>query len=106
MPAGAVRSQDGEASGLDPKVLHSKGVSPRAKEDDSEVRQVLNFVDAFAETDPETVHPLLARFDRIVRYNVQRASYGDHPVATINRGHVTGALASTTLRQHVQSCVE
>lgn len=66
----------------------------------------LNFSGAFADCDPEGVHPLLARQDRIVRYDVQAASYNGRPIATLDSGHLTGTTMATRLRCHLKQFVE
>lgn len=69
------------------------------------IRDRLNFEDAFAASDPARVHPLLARYDRIVRYPVQSTSYGGRPITTVEAGHLSGAAAVDQLRDHVSRFV-
>jgi hypothetical protein len=65
------------------------------------IRQVLNFELQFLKAPEPNVFPLLARYDQIVRLKRQRLSYAKHPVTIINKGHVTAALSSDKLREHV-----
>lgn len=80
---------------------YSKAVAPEAKENPDSIKRVLNFEKDFAEVDHSNVYPLLARFDQLIRYDEQKASYGGCPVETIDKGHTTGALSYRQLRQHV-----
>jgi hypothetical protein len=83
------------------KSVYSRAVSAEAKENGTVIESILNFENDFAQTDHSNVFPLLARYDQLVRYEQQKASYGDCPVATINKGHTTGALSYKLLRRHV-----
>lgn len=67
----------------------------------SQLRQVLDFEDAFQAVDADDCAPLLGRYDRIIDYDRQRPSYTGMSLAVLNRGHVTGALAAATLREHI-----
>lgn len=66
------------------------------------IETVLNFEAAFRGAPGERVFPLLARHDQFIRYEPQRRSYGDIPVTTIDRGHVTAAGSPGLLREHVR----
>ncbi len=81
---------------------YRKGVDPQARENYSgQIKAVLNFEADFAAQDHHNVFPLLARHDRLIRFERQKESYGECPVAVINKGHSTGALAYKELRQHI-----
>lgn len=80
---------------------YSRAVDLKAKENPADIDTVLNFRGEFSEKDSGNVFPLLARHDRIVRYPVQKDSYGNRPVVTLEKGHATGALAYGALRSHV-----
>ncbi|MFO7942573.1 MAG: hypothetical protein R6U92_08025 [Bacillota bacterium] len=82
---------------------YSKATAPAAKENPRAIASVLNFTEDFAAVDHSNVFPLLAIHDRLIRYETQKASYGDCAVATIAKGHTTGALAYSNLRTHVLS---
>jgi len=80
---------------------YSKAVDRAAKDNPSAIKNVLNFEKDFARMDNNNVFPLLAAHDALIRYEQQKASYGDLPVETINKGHTTGALAYKELREHM-----
>ena len=81
---------------------YSKAVDPRAREESADrIKAVLNFEDGFAAGENGNVFPLLARHDRLVRYERQKESYRGHPVSTIEKGHATGALSYKQLRTHI-----
>lgn len=65
------------------------------------IREALNFEDDFAAIDADNVHPLLARFDEIVKYPRQKDSYASCPVSEFPKSHVTGALAGPAVRRHI-----
>ena len=69
------------------------------------LREVLDFADEFRAVDADDCAPLLARHDRIVEYDVQRSCYEGFPVAVLEKGHVTGALAADALRAHLLDAV-
>jgi hypothetical protein len=75
--------------------------SHRALQDPQALRAVLDFEERFAAVTTRNVFPLLARYDQYVALDRQRAGYGDHPVAILDKGHVTGGLDATALRAHV-----
>ena len=83
------------------KSVYSRAVSAEAKDNGTVIESILNFENDFARTDHSNVFPLLARFDQLIRYEQQKASYGDCPVASINKGHTTGALSYKQLRRHI-----
>lgn len=81
---------------------YSKAVDPRAREESADsIKSVLNFENGFAAGENGNVFPLLARHDRLIRYERQKESYGGHPVSTIEKGHATGALSYKQLRTHI-----
>lgn len=47
---------------------------------------------------------ILGIYDQLVRYKVQKESYGSCPVSNIQKGHFTGSLAAKKLREHILSC--
>ena len=81
---------------------YRKAVDGHVREHFSErITGVLNFEDDFSRRDHGNVFPLLARYDRLIRFERQRKSYGGCPVAIIQKGHTTGALAYAQLRRHI-----
>ena len=71
----------------------------------SRIRDVLDFEDAFRAIEADDCTPLLGRYDRIIEYERQRPSYTGMSLSVLNRGHVTGALAAATLREHVLEAI-
>ncbi len=86
-------------SALQPLVAELTDVQRRS------VQHRLNFVDAFAETNPAGVHPILARDDRIVRYPVQADSFNGRPIVTIDGSHLSASISSRLLREHLSNVV-
>ncbi len=92
---------------MDDAYLHSAysmAVAREAKENPWAIKKALNFEEGFASRNNSNVFPLLAVHDQLIRYEPQKASYGDCPVETLEKkGHTTGALAYKKLRNHVLS---
>lgn len=65
------------------------------------VRKTLNFEQEFKKVKDENVFPLLARFDQIIEFNRQKQCYSEKSISVIDKGHITGALASKELRNHI-----
>jgi hypothetical protein len=65
------------------------------------IRSLLNFNSEFDKVKDLNVFPLLAKYDQFIQYDVQKNSYTQHPVRTIEAGHVTGALRAEALRAHM-----
>ena len=72
-----------------------------ARRNPGRLREVLDFEEAFAAVDADDCRPLLGRYDRIIEYEAQRPGYGEMAPVVLNRGHVTGSLATARLREHV-----
>jgi hypothetical protein len=72
-----------------------------ALEQPKSVRELLNFDQLFSEIDSKNLYPLLARYDQYIEYNIQKTDYEDHPLNTIECGHVTAALSPQLLRHHI-----
>lgn len=81
--------------------VYSRSVAQLSDEDAQRIREVLNFEGGFASRPHNRVYPLLALQDRLLTYERQEKSYGDCPVAVLNKGHTTGALAFGEVRDHV-----
>jgi hypothetical protein len=72
-----------------------------AHENPEVLRRVLDFGNEFEQVKDDTVYPLLACHDQIVRYDRQRACYGERLVRTLEKGHITTALVPGDLRAHI-----
>lgn len=83
---------------------YSKIVSDVALNKPEEIRKVLNFDEVFKSRNTQNIFPLLSRFDQFIEYNVQLDSYNSYnsyPLNTIECGHVTGALSTKLLKEHI-----
>jgi len=70
------------------------------------LRKVLNFDDAFKKVTTPNVFPLLGRYDQFIEYDVQKESYTGYPVEVIEKGHVTAAISTNELRNHVMGVLQ
>jgi hypothetical protein len=87
---------------------HYRGyLAPQALENPAPIKAVLDFRQAFQASDTRRVFPLLARYDLGMLYAHHHACYmaSGVPTVTIERGHITGALAFTALRTHLLACL-
>ncbi len=80
---------------------YRKLASPLVAANPEEVTKILNFEKQFTSRRKDNVFPLLAKYDRIIEYERQKRCYGSTPIKIIEKGHVTGALTSTLLCEHV-----
>ena len=76
-------------------------VPKAAKKDPEHLRQMFNFDYAWSAVSDDNVFPLLAKHDAFIPYKHHSAAYKGRPVATANKGHITGMLSGTTLAQHL-----
>jgi len=81
--------------------IYRKLTDKKARDNPAAVEKTLDFENRFAAVKNNNVFPLLARFDQLIRFEKQKASYGDIPVAVIDKGHVTGSMACGELRRHI-----
>ncbi|WP_167768639.1 hypothetical protein [Haloarcula amylovorans] len=65
------------------------------------LREVLDFEEEFRAVKADNCAPLLARYDRIIEYDRQRSAYAGMSLSVLEKGHVTGSLATERLREHV-----
>ncbi len=93
---------------LDDLFTHSrycKMTGPLARENPDKIVRALNFEDRFQSVTERNLLPLLARYDQFIRCDRQQKSYSDHPIKIIEKGHITAALSSRELRDHILSSV-
>lgn len=83
-------------------------IAPEARAQAAHIRSLLDFRQAFQASDTHRIFPLLARYDLHMPYDHLYPCYLDRQVPTVilNRGHITGSVALTTLRKHLLSCLE
>lgn len=82
-------------------------VAPQALACPAQIQARLDFRAALVASDTRRLAPLLARYDQTMLYAHHHACYtaGHVPVVTLERGHLSGVLAFTALRAHVQRCL-
>ncbi|TVR70665.1 MAG: hypothetical protein EA408_10650 [Marinilabiliales bacterium] len=88
------------------KSKYRKLASDSVFQQPDKIRQLLNFHEDFSKVRTRNVIPLLATYDRYIEYDVQKNSYEGHPVRTIENGHVTGALNTVALRDHILEALQ
>jgi hypothetical protein len=82
-------------------------VAPQALAQALHLQARLDFRQALQARPSQRVFPLLARYDRCMVYAHHQACYAASgiQVSTLERGHITGALAFAALRAHVRTCL-
>ncbi|MCU4752530.1 hypothetical protein OB919_11100 [Halobacteria archaeon AArc-curdl1] len=85
--------------------IYRKLVAEAALTNPERLRTVLDFEDDFAAVDSDDCSPLLARYDRIIEFERQRTAYEGFDVAILEKGHITGSLATDALRGHIQQSI-
>lgn len=80
-------------------------LAPEAAAQPDQLRARLDFRQDFQTNDAQRVRPLLARHDLWMPFLHHQAAYAAKgvPVATIDRGHMTGSWAFAALRAHLLS---
>ncbi|WP_348612443.1 hypothetical protein [Halobaculum rarum] len=83
--------------------VYRKMTAGAARRRPDHLREVLDFEEEFRAVDATNCAPLLARYDRIIEYDRQRPAYAGMSLSVLDKGHVTGSLATDRLREHVLS---
>ena len=81
--------------------VYRKMTAKPAQRRPDHLREVLDFEEEFTAVGADDCSPLLARYDRIIEYDRQRPSYEGMPLSVLDKGHVTGSLATDGLHEHV-----
>lgn len=82
--------------------IYRKLVAEAALTNPEVLRNILDFGDDFTDVNSDDCDPLLARYDRIIEFERQRDAYEGSDVAILEKGHITGSLATDALRSHIQ----
>lgn len=80
---------------------YRKLTSDLALNNPEQIKSVLNFDELFQTINSKNIFPLLCKYDQFIEYDVQQESYRDYPLKTIEYGHVTGALNTEILKEHI-----
>jgi hypothetical protein len=76
---------------------YTRLTSAKALANPDRISAVLNFEDAFIAVPNAHVHALLGRYDQYVMLDRQRSVYRDENLTIIDRGHVTGSIATAEI---------
>ncbi len=82
--------------------IYRKLASQSVQENPDKVAAALDFESDFTAVEGDDCDPLLARYDRIVEFESQSPCYAGLDLGVLEKGHVTGSLATDALRNHVQ----
>ncbi|ELY61659.1 hypothetical protein [Natronococcus jeotgali] len=85
--------------------IYRKLAAEPALTDPEALCNVLDFEDRFTDADSDDCDPLLARYDRIIEFEKQRSAYDGIDIAVLEKGHLTGSLATAALRTHIQRSI-
>jgi hypothetical protein len=81
--------------------VYRKMTAEPAQRRPDHLREVLDFEEEFRAVEEANCAPLLARYDRIIEYDRQCPAYEGMSLSVLDKGHVTGSLATDRLREHV-----
>ncbi|PDW01506.1 hypothetical protein CJ255_18825 [Candidatus Viridilinea mediisalina] len=71
------------------------------------IAHALSFSAAYQRVSHANLFPLLGLHDQYIRYETQHAAYGPTvAITTLDKGHVSGALAYSKLRAHLQQSLQ
>lgn len=73
----------------------------RSPENLRRISEALNFEQDFAQQSNENVYPCMARYDQFIHFDHQTGIYRPQQIRILERGHVTGAAASSELARHL-----
>lgn len=83
--------------------IYRKMTAESAQRRPDQLRDVLDFEAEFRAVEAANCAPLLARYDRIIEYDRQRSAYAGMSLSVLDKGHITGSLATGRLREHILS---
>ena len=83
--------------------IYRKMAGKAGRENPEALHKILNFEPDFEKINDDNVFPLLGRYDQFIRYERQKACYGNRTIQVIDKGHVTSLLNANLLRNHVLS---
>lgn len=81
--------------------IYRKLTADSARGNPEILADALDFEADFATVEADDCDPLLARYDRIIEFEVQRPCYAGLDLEVLGKGHITGSLATDALRDHI-----
>ena len=85
---------------------YRKMTSNNALKNPEKIRSLLNFDALFKRQNTQNVYALLSKYDQFIEYDVQKETYEGYPLKTIECGHITGALNTNELKNHMLSVLK
>jgi hypothetical protein len=85
--------------------VYRKLVANSARDRPERLADALDFGQDFVAVEADDCDPLLARYDRIIEFETQRPCYDGFGVDILEKGHITGSLATDALRAHIRRSV-
>ena len=83
--------------------IYRKLVTLATSGSENQIRNALRFLEDYQQVDHSNLFPLLGRYDQYILYDTQQQAYGpDVSITTLDKSHVTGALAYVDLSSHLQ----
>ena len=81
--------------------IYRKLLASSARDSGERFREALNFEKDFTARGTENVYPVMARFDRFIRFERQAGIYRGEQMTVLERSHTTGAVAYARLAEHL-----
>lgn len=85
--------------------IYRKIVAENALENSELLKDLLDFEEDFISATGDNCTPLLARYDRLVEYEVQKSAYERMPLTVIDKGHFLGMTAIGSFRKQIQEAM-
>ncbi len=80
---------------------YAKVASENGRSRPENLRHALNFEEDMKKRDPARLVALMARYDQLIQWEVQKGAYEPERIHMIFYGHATGATRFSLLRQHI-----
>lgn len=85
--------------------VYRKLTADSARANSDRLADVLDFEADFTAVEGNDCDPLLARYDRIIEFDIQGPCYDGLNLDVLCKGHVTGSLATDAVRDHVRRSI-
>ncbi len=85
---------------------YAKVASEKGKSQPKNLRRALNFEEDMRGKDQENLAALMAKYDQLIQFDVQKGAYDPARITAIPYGHVTGATRFAQLREHILDGLE
>gem|GEM_PF-277448 len=65
------------------------------------ISKKISYFQKFRSVTTSNLYPVLARYDQLVDYTIQKSAYNGFPLRTFNNGHISAILRPALYREHI-----